>query len=92
LRSYKKGFKLLVYPAVILAIAVALYVWTGRSKPIAVVVKTVAYGTVRNTVTNPCAGTIKAFRRRHYRARGRCIAGLPGGTKDCLHVGTFFLT
>jgi HlyD family secretion protein len=40
-----------------------LYWWLGRSDPVAVSVKTVAYGAVEDTVANTRAGTIKACRR-----------------------------
>ena len=59
----KKSYKLFVFLIVIVALAVVLYAWLGSRRPVAVAVKTVAYGTVQNTVANTRAGTIKACRR-----------------------------
>ncbi|MGD2074840.1 MAG: efflux RND transporter periplasmic adaptor subunit [Gammaproteobacteria bacterium] len=59
----KKPYKLFVSLAVALAIAGALYVGFGRSKPVAVAIEAAAYGGVQDTVANTRAGTIKACRR-----------------------------
>jgi HlyD family secretion protein len=74
----KTRYKLFVSLAVILAIVVALYAVLGRSKPVAVVVKTVAYGAVQDTVANTRAGTVKACRRAGISPSiGGQIASLP---------------
>jgi HlyD family secretion protein len=57
------GFKVTLSVAVIAAIMAALYLWFGRQQPVAVLVATVEYGTVQDTVANTRAGTIKACRR-----------------------------
>ena len=71
-------YKLFVSLAIIFFIAGALFVWFGRSDPVAVVVKPVAYGTVQDTVANTRAGTIKACRRAGISpSLGGQIAKLP---------------
>lgn len=88
----KKHFKLFVSLAVIFAIAVVLYAWLGRSKPIAVVVKTVTYGTVQNTVANTRAGTIKACRRAGISPSiGGQIANLPVKEGDAVKPGQLLM-
>jgi HlyD family secretion protein len=49
--------------AVVLALAAALAWWLARPKPVAVVVATVARGTVESTVANTRAGTVEACQR-----------------------------
>lgn len=74
----RNRYKLFVSLAAIFFIAGALFVWFGRSDPVAVVVETVAYGTVQNTVANTRAGTIKACRRAGISPSiGGQIASLP---------------
>jgi HlyD family secretion protein len=88
----KKHFKLFVSLAVIFAIAVVLYAWLGRSKPVAVVVKTVTYGTVQNTVANTRAGTIKACRRAGISPSiGGQIANLPVKEGDAVKPGQLLM-
>ncbi|MDP2824363.1 MAG: efflux RND transporter periplasmic adaptor subunit [Sulfuritalea sp.] len=53
-----------VLPALIVAgLAVGAFFWTTRTKPVAVVLKTVDRGTVEATVVNTRAGTVEACQR-----------------------------
>jgi HlyD family secretion protein len=57
------GFKIPIIAALIGVPVVALFLWLGRSEPVAVVVAAADFGTVQDTVANTRAGTIKACRR-----------------------------
>ncbi|KAF0162642.1 MAG: HlyD family secretion protein [Rhodocyclaceae bacterium] len=53
-----------VLPALLLvAIAVGVFFWTTRAKPVTVVLKTVDRGNVESTVVNTRAGTVEACQR-----------------------------
>ena len=87
-----KRYKLLVFLAVILAIGIALFTWFGRTKPVEVVVKPIAYGTVQNTVANTRAGTIKACRRAGISPSiGGQIASMPVKEGDTVKPGQLLM-
>lgn len=58
-----KHFKLIIVLVISAAIVLALIFWLGRTKPVEVIVQTIQYGIVQDTVANTRAGTIKACRR-----------------------------
>ena len=73
-----KRIKMLVTVTLIIIFIVALFLWLGRSKPIAVAVRAVDQGMVQDTVSNTRAGTIKACRRAGISPSiGGQIASLP---------------
>ena len=86
-----KRVKLLV-TLIIIALIVALIAWFGRSKPIGVIVKRTEYGTVRDTVANTRAGTIKACRRAGLSPSiGGQIARLPVKEGDAVKTGQLLM-
>lgn len=58
-----KRFKLFIILGAIAIAIVALVTWLGRTKPVEVIVESIDYGIVQDTVANTRAGTIKACRR-----------------------------
>jgi HlyD family secretion protein len=58
-----KRFKLIIILGIIIVTILALISWLGRTKPVEVIVSSVDYGIVQDTVANTRAGTIKACRR-----------------------------
>lgn len=58
-----KRFKLLIILGIIGLIIMVLISWLGRTKPVEVMVESIDYGIVQDTVANTRAGTIKACRR-----------------------------
>ena len=81
----KKRYKLVVYVAAFLALGILIFAWIGRTKPVEVIVESVAYGTVQNTVANTRAGTIKACRRAGISPSiGGQIANMPVSEGDAV--------
>ena len=58
-----KRFKLIIILGTITVTILALVSWLTRTKPVEVIVSSVEYGIVQDTVANTRAGTIKACRR-----------------------------
>jgi len=88
----KKKHKLLFSLLATLAIGLALVTWFGRSKPVVVLVKPIAYGKVQNTVANTRAGTIKACRRAGISPSiGGQIASLPVKEGDEVKPGQLLM-
>ena len=89
---HKKPYKILISIAAALAVGVALFAWFGRTKPVEVTVKSIAYGKVQNTVSNTRAGTIKACRRAGISPSvGGQIAGLPVKEGDTVKPGQLLM-
>jgi len=87
-----KSYKLLASLAAILAIGVALFTWFGRTEPVTVIVKPIAYGKVQNTVANTRAGTIKACRRAGISPSiGGQIASMPVKEGDIVKPGQLLM-
>ena len=88
----KKRYKLLVALAIVLAIGIALFAWIRRTKPVEVVVSSVAYGEVQHTVANTRAGTIKACRRAGISPSiGGQIASMPVREGDVVEPGQLLM-
>jgi HlyD family secretion protein len=86
------GFKIALLVAAIATVVAALYLWLGRSQPVAVLVATVEYGTVQDTVANTRAGTIKACRRAGISPSiGGQIASLPVTEGDRVESGQLLM-
>lgn len=84
----KKLFRVTLLLLILAAIGAGLYYWLGRSKPVAVNVKPVEYGTVEDTVANTRAGTIRACRRAGISPRmGGQIASMPVKEGDRVEPG-----
>src|SRR5512140_3935493 len=88
----QKRVRLLAGLAIVVAIAVGLVLWFGRTKPITVDTVEAARGTVSETVTNTRAGTIKACERARMAppAAGQ-IARLPVKKGDRVAKGQVLL-
>lgn len=88
----RTGFKIPLIAAVIAVLGVASYLWFGRSNPVSVVVATVAYGTVQDTLANTRAGTIKACRRAGISPSvGGQIVSLPVTEGDHVKAGQLLM-
>ena len=87
-----KPIRTLITLALIALLAVALFAWLGRTRPVEVAVETVNHGTVQDTVANTRAGTIKACRRAGISpAIGGQIARLPVKEGDRVETGQLLM-
>jgi HlyD family secretion protein len=88
----QKRVRLLAGLAIVVAIAVGLVLWFGRTKPITVDTVEATRGTVSETVTNTRAGTIKACERaRMAPPSAGQIARLPVKKGDKVEKGQVLL-
>ena len=88
----RKPFKLFLLVASVLALALLLFNWFGRTEPVTVVVKPVGFGLVRTTVANTRAGTIKACRRAGISPSiGGQIASMPVKEGDLVKPGQLLM-
>jgi HlyD family secretion protein len=88
----QKRVRLLAGLAIVVAIAVGLVLWFGRTKPITVDTVEATRGTVSETVTNTRAGTVKACNRaRMAPPSAGQIARLPVKKGDKVEKGQVLL-
>lgn len=87
-----KRIRLIVIIIIIAAAIISLAAWIGRDKPVEVIVKTVDFGTVQETVTNTRAGTIEACRRSGISPSiGGQISDLPVKEGDIVKSGQILM-
>ena len=89
---HMKRIRLIVITIIIAVAIISLAAWMGREKPVAVIVKTAAVGTVQETVTNTRAGTIEACRRSGISPSiGGQISELPVKEGDIVKSGQILM-